>query len=79
MKFFDNKKIWQKIMIVLVFVMLFKFVVSSPVHAIDGDVLLQPVTNLFVSLADSIMAILQDILLQTGRRRRRIFNKNRWR
>ena len=68
MKFFTNKKTWQKIVIVLVFVILFEFIVTSPVDAgVDGDVLLQPVTNLFVSLADALMAILQDILLQTGR------------
>lgn len=66
MKFFTDKKIWQKIVIMLVFVILFEFVVTSPVQAVDEDVLLQPVTTLFVSLADAIMAILQDILLQTG-------------
>lgn len=67
MKFFTNKKTWQKIVVMLVFVILFEFVVTSPVQAVDEDVLLQPVATLFVSLADAIMAILQDILLQTGR------------
>lgn len=67
MKFFTNKKIWQKIVIVLIFIILFEFIATTPVQAVDEDVLLGPVTNLFVSLADAIMAIIQDILLQTNR------------
>ena len=43
----------------------------------DGSILLGPVTNLFVSIADSAMSVIQEILLQNTRRRRRIINKNK--
>ena len=63
MKFLTNKAIWQKIIIVLVFIILFEFTFTSPVHA-DGTVLLNPIMNLFVSLGDGAMALIQNILLQ---------------
>ena len=63
MKIFTNKKIWQKIAIALVIIILFQFVVSSPSHA-DADVLLEPVSNLFVSLADGVEGILQSSIMK---------------
>ena len=67
MKVFTNKKIWQKIIIVFLIILLSKFMFSMPVHAEEnGNVLLDPVVNLFVSLGDAIMAIMQDIMLQQG-------------
>ena len=65
MKVFTNKKIWQKIIIIFLIILLSKFMFSMPVHAaVDGDVLLDPVMKLFVSLGDAIMSIMQDIMLQ---------------
>lgn len=64
MKIFTNKKIWQKIVIILLLLMGLQLIASTPVHAVDGDVLLQPVVNLFVSLGDAAMSIIQDILMQ---------------
>ncbi len=64
MKIFTNKKIWQKIAIALVIIILFQFVVSSPAHAVNADVLLEPVCNLFVSLADGVEGILQSSIMQ---------------
>lgn len=67
MKVFTNKKIWQKIIIIFLIILLSKFMFSMPVHAaVDGDVLLDPVMKLFVSLGDAIMSIMQDIMLQQG-------------
>ena len=37
MKFFTNKSIWTKIVIVLIFVILFQFAVARPVQAEAGD------------------------------------------
>lgn len=37
MKFFENKKIFQKIIIAIVTVILFAFVFSGKVHATDDD------------------------------------------
>ena len=67
MKLITEKKIWQKIAIILVFIILFEFVFTSRrVHADDKDenTLLEPVVGLFVSLGDSAMALIQQILLQ---------------
>ena len=64
MKIFTNKRIWQKIAIALVIIILFQFIVSSPAHAVDADVLLEPVSNLFVSLADGIEGLLQSSIMQ---------------
>lgn len=67
MKIFTNKKIWQKIVIIFLILLLSKFMFSMPVHAaVDGDILLDPVTKLFVSLGDAIMSLMQDIMLQQG-------------
>lgn len=59
MKIFQNKKIWQKIVLVVLIFLLFQFVTSKPVHAISGDTLLEPVTSLFANLGDGIMNIMQ--------------------
>ena len=77
MKFFENKRIYKKFALALALVILFQFNITNCVHA--PNVLIEPITDLFVSLADSVMAIIQDILLQSGRRRRRSVNKDSWR
>lgn len=55
MKFFENKKIWKKIVIMLLMVLIFQFGFATPVQADDegnGDILLSPVVSLIVALAD---------------------------
>lgn len=55
MKFFENKKIWKKIVIMLLIVLLFQFGFAVPVKADDegnGDILLSPVVALIVAIAD---------------------------
>ena len=66
MKFVTEKKIWQKISIILVFIILFEFIFSSHVRADEKEdnVLLDPVVSLFVSIGDGAMALIQEILLQ---------------
>lgn len=59
MKIFTNRKIWQKIIIVILIVLTFQIFIPKPAHAIPGDVLLEPVTNLFANLGDGIMNIMQ--------------------
>lgn len=69
MKFFTNKSIWTKIVIVLIFVILFQFAVSRPVQAETGDYiefggkLLSPVVSLFVTLADAIMGVMHSSIM----------------
>lgn len=55
MKIFTNQKIWKKIVVVLLIVLAFQFVVSSPVRAADdgiGGKLLEPIIDLVVWLGD---------------------------
>lgn len=63
MKIFQNKKIWQKIVLVILIFLLFQFFTSKPVHAIPGDTLLEPVTSLFANLGDGIMDIMQKTIM----------------
>ena len=77
LKFFENKRIYKKFVLPLALVILFQVKITNCVHA--SNVLIEPITDLFVSLADSVMAIIQDILLDSVRSRRRIVNKDSWR
>jgi len=57
MKIFTNQKVWKKIVVVLLIVLAFQFIVSSPVRAGGDDdgiggKLLEPVIDLLVSLCD---------------------------
>lgn len=55
MKFFENKKIWKKIVIMLLMVLLFQFGFATPVKAADegnGGILISPIVALIVALAD---------------------------
>lgn len=58
MKLFQNKRIWQKIVIILLLLLLFQFLINKPVHAKEAT-LLEPVTSLFANLGDGIMEIMQ--------------------
>lgn len=62
MELFQNKKTWQKIVIILLLLLLFQFVIGRPVEAKAGT-LLEPVTSLFANLGDGIMEILQKTFL----------------
>ena len=65
MNIFTNKKIWQKLVIILLVLLFFQVFFSTPVHAITGDILLEPITGLFANLGDAIMGIMQKTFLQT--------------
>ena len=62
MKFFENKKIWKKIVIMLLFIMFFQFALTTtPVMAVEdedegdtsyGGILLSPIMSLLVGLGD---------------------------
>ena len=58
MKFFENKKICKKIVIMILMVLLFQFGFATPVRAADdsdegvGGILLSPIVSLFVALGD---------------------------
>ena len=71
MKFFTNKSIWSKIIIVLIFVLVFEFIVAKPTLGAEvtdnivegGGKLLTPVLSLVVSLGDSIVTIMQSAIM----------------
>ena len=71
MRFFTNKSIWSKIIIILIFVLLFEFVVAKPSLGAEvtseivegGGVLLKPIMSLVVTLGDAIMSILGDAIM----------------
>ena len=66
MKFFENKKIWKKIVIMLLVIMFFQFAFITPVKASAeevGGTLLSPVMSLVVGLGDGIMDILHDFIM----------------
>ncbi len=62
MKFFENKKIWKKIVIMLLFIMFFQFALTTtPVMAAEdedegdtsfGGILISPIMSLLVGLGD---------------------------
>ena len=58
MKIFMNKKILPKIIILVLFLLVFQIFAGMPVHAAD-DTLLEPITGLFANLGDGIMEIMQ--------------------
>ncbi len=66
MKIFTNKSIWKKIAIALVIIILFEFMVSSPVRADDdgvGGKLMQPVMSLVTTLGDGIVHIIHESVM----------------
>ena len=76
MKFFTNKSIWSKIVIILIFVLLFEFAVTKPTLASVGaevgenviefgGKLMNPLMSVVVSLADGMMEIAQSSIMGT--------------
>ncbi len=75
MKFFTNKSIWSKIVIILIFVLLFEFVVTKPTLASGAEVgetmiefggkLMGPLLSLTVSIADAAIGITQLSIMGT--------------
>lgn len=66
MKFFTNKSIWSKIVIVLVMILLLQFCLSRPVHAEDegvGGKLLSPIVELVLALLDGIVDLLHSSVM----------------
>lgn len=63
MSFFTNKKVWQKLLIIFLIIILFQAVFMKPAHAVDADILLKPITGLFVGLADALESVMQKIAL----------------
>lgn len=63
MSLFTNKKVWQKLLIIFLIIILFQAVFMKPAHAVDADILLKPITGLFVGLADALESVMQKIVL----------------
>ena len=68
MKFFTNKKIWSKIVIVLIFLILFQFTAAKPAFAENETLefagkLMTPILSLVVTLGDAVMGILHSSIM----------------
>lgn len=68
MKFFTNKSIWSKIIILLIFVILFQFAAVKPSYGADdvlefGGKLLTPILSLVVTLGDGIIGIAHSAIM----------------
>lgn len=66
MKIFTNKSIWKKIAIALVIIILFEFMLSSPVRADDdgvGGKLMEPILSLTTALGDGIVHIIHESVM----------------
>ncbi|MCI8444518.1 MAG: hypothetical protein HFJ37_05115 [Clostridia bacterium] len=69
MKFFTNKNIWTKIIIVLIFVILFEFVVAKPSLGSTSDVLefggklIQPFVSLLVTVGDAFVELMHSSIM----------------
>jgi len=66
MKFFTNKKIWEKIILALIFVLLFQFAVMKPVEADVVEFagkLMSPIMSLLVTLGDGVMSIIHSSIM----------------
>lgn len=62
MKIFTNKR-YGKNSISHVDIIVNAIFIGKPAHAIDGDVLLEPITSLFANLGDGIMNIMQQTIM----------------
>lgn len=58
-----NKKLWQKLLIVFLVIIVLNAIVIKPVHAVSEDILLKPITGLFVGLADALEGVAQKVVL----------------
>lgn len=70
MKFFTNRRLWQKMLIVILGIIMISFVCARPVHAdwltdVAG-ILFQPVMQFLVGIGDTLIDFLQDSVLGLG-------------
>lgn len=68
MKFFTNKSIWAKIIIVLIFIILFEFVIAKPSLGSSDSVefmgkLASPIVSLLVAVGDGAMEIVHSSIM----------------
>lgn len=70
MKFFTNRRLWQKMLIVILGIIMISFVCARPVHAdwvvdLAGN-LFEPIMSFIVGLGDVVIGFLQDSILGLG-------------
>ena len=65
MKIFQNKNLFKKLMIIFLIILIFSFCVPKQSKAVSiGGKLLQPITDLILSLSDGVYGIAHKIILQ---------------
>lgn len=65
MKIFQNKNLFKKLIIVLLFITIFSFCMPKVSRASVGGDLMDAVMDLFVSIGDGINTVLSKMILQT--------------
>lgn len=68
MKLFTNKKVWSKIIVILIFLLLFQFVSVRPVHATNDTIefagkLMSPIMSLVITLSDGVMGLIHSSIM----------------
>ena len=78
MKFFANKKIFNKILIILIVIISVSFVLPNVVHADIGGALMQPVCKLILGIGDGIIRVIHNLLLDQNMTLIRVTAENGW-
>ena len=69
MKFFNNKNVFKKLVVIFICIFLLSFCVPKIVSAVDaeaiGGTLLNPIMGLFVGLGDGAMGLLQKVVFHS--------------
>lgn len=63
MKFFANKNIFKKIVLIFVLLFSFSFVLPKPVHAVGGEIM-NPICDFIVGLGDGAMNVMHKAILR---------------
>ena len=64
MKVFQNKNLFKKLILILVLITVVSFCVPKGVSAAGGNILVKPITDLFLTLGDGAVQIMHSIILQ---------------
>lgn len=63
MKVFQNKNLFKKLILILVLITVVSFCIPKGVSAKSGNVLLKPITDLFLTLGDGAVQLMHSIIL----------------
>ena len=81
--FFTDRVVWSKIILLLIMIILFQFIIVSPVHAAEDDEwylgkLLKPFMNLLVALGDGVIGLCHSQIMGQPESLIRIDLQSKW-